>query len=195
MNPINLADLSSLLQLAAGLCLAGAVIIQYHNNLFAPEEAYIEYARSVVSPFVSDKDAYEELQHAIAFLENIVFENKFAPTRTLDRLVGLNIISGSISTILIALPALHFLEQVPFYVAAIISIACFAPLVLSLLFVRRGYGKYSAEVSRGKSILREKISNGLASAPNHYVERDRPQAALVGSLRGSGATAAPHIER
>ncbi len=30
---------------------------------------------------------------------------------------------------------------------------------------------------------------------NHSVERDRPQAALVGSLRGFGATAAPHVKR
>jgi hypothetical protein len=30
---------------------------------------------------------------------------------------------------------------------------------------------------------------------NHSVERDRPQAALVGSLRGSAAAAAPHVKR
>ena len=30
---------------------------------------------------------------------------------------------------------------------------------------------------------------------NHSVERDRPQAALVGSLRGFAATAAPHVKR
>jgi len=31
--------------------------------------------------------------------------------------------------------------------------------------------------------------------PNPSVERDRPQAALVGSLRGFAATAAPHVKR
>ena len=31
--------------------------------------------------------------------------------------------------------------------------------------------------------------------PNNSVERDRPQAALVGSLRGFAATAAPHVKR
>lgn len=163
MNPVNLADLSSLLQLAAGLSLAGAVIIQYHNNLFAPEESYIEYARSVVSPRVNEKNAYEELQHAIASLENVVLTHKFAPVKTLNRLVVLNIISGIISTFLIALPAFHFLQQVPFYVAAIISTTCFAPLVLSLFFVKREHAKYSAKVSQEKSILSEKISNGLAA--------------------------------
>ncbi len=30
---------------------------------------------------------------------------------------------------------------------------------------------------------------------NNSVERDRPQAALVGSLRGFAATAAPHVKR
>lgn len=30
---------------------------------------------------------------------------------------------------------------------------------------------------------------------NHSVERDRPQAALVGSLRGFAAAAAPHVKR
>jgi hypothetical protein len=32
-------------------------------------------------------------------------------------------------------------------------------------------------------------------APNPSVEMDRPQAALVGSLRGFAATAAPHVKR
>ena len=36
---------------------------------------------------------------------------------------------------------------------------------------------------------------GLATTPNNSVERDRPQAALVGSLRGFAATAAPHVKR
>lgn len=31
--------------------------------------------------------------------------------------------------------------------------------------------------------------------PNNSVERDRPQAALVGSLRGFTAAAAPHVKR
>jgi len=31
--------------------------------------------------------------------------------------------------------------------------------------------------------------------PNNSVERDRPQAVLVGSLRGFAATAAPHVKR
>ena len=31
--------------------------------------------------------------------------------------------------------------------------------------------------------------------PNHSVERARPQAALVGALRGFAATAAPHVKR
>ena len=31
--------------------------------------------------------------------------------------------------------------------------------------------------------------------PNNSVERDRLQAALVGSLRGFAATAAPHVKR
>lgn len=30
---------------------------------------------------------------------------------------------------------------------------------------------------------------------NHYVERDRLQAALAGSLRSFAATAAPHVKR
>ena len=30
---------------------------------------------------------------------------------------------------------------------------------------------------------------------NNSVERDRPQAALVGSLRGFAAAAAPHVKR
>ena len=30
---------------------------------------------------------------------------------------------------------------------------------------------------------------------NHSVERDRPQAALGGSLRGFAAAAAPHVKR
>lgn len=30
---------------------------------------------------------------------------------------------------------------------------------------------------------------------NHSVERDRPQAALAGSLRGFAATATPHVKR
>ena len=30
---------------------------------------------------------------------------------------------------------------------------------------------------------------------NNSVEMDRPQAALVGSLRGFAATAAPHVKR
>lgn len=32
-------------------------------------------------------------------------------------------------------------------------------------------------------------------SPNHSVERDRPQATLVGSLRGFAATAAPDVKR
>lgn len=31
--------------------------------------------------------------------------------------------------------------------------------------------------------------------PNNSVERDRLQAALIGSLRGFAATAAPHVKR
>ena len=31
--------------------------------------------------------------------------------------------------------------------------------------------------------------------PNNFVERDRPQAELVGSLRGFAAAAAPHVKR
>jgi len=35
----------------------------------------------------------------------------------------------------------------------------------------------------------------LALIANNSVERDRPQAALVGTLRGCAATAAPHVKR
>lgn len=40
-----------------------------------------------------------------------------------------------------------------------------------------------------KTALRERVR------ANNSVERDRPQAALVGSLRGFAAPAAPHVKR
>lgn len=45
-------------------------------------------------------------------------------------------------------------------------------------------------------LLRYKLNRSrMQKRPNHSVERDRPQAALVGSLRGFAATAAPHVKR
>ena len=35
----------------------------------------------------------------------------------------------------------------------------------------------------------------MAATANCSVERDRPQAALVGTLRGFAAPAAPHVKR
>lgn len=35
----------------------------------------------------------------------------------------------------------------------------------------------------------------VAARSNNSVEMDRPQAALVGSLRGFAAAAAPHVKR
>jgi hypothetical protein len=47
---------------------------------------------------------------------------------------------------------------------------------------------------RAQSRPRPRRPRQVAEA-NSSVERDRPQAALVGSLRGFAATATPHVKR
>ena len=56
------------------------------------------------------------------------------------------------------------------------------------------YWRFEFRENEGVGEIR-KIRGHGATMPNPSVERDRQRAALVGSLRGYAAPAAPHLKR
>lgn len=170
MAQVNLGDLASLLQLAAGLSLASAVVIKRHLDYLKPQQEYLDFARTVVMPRVKNQMILERLELAAARFEGSILTTRFEPSSILNRLAVLNLLSGIISTVLLALPAFQVINVISVSTAFVVALGAYVPLALSLSygqFIRSGFTK---KLAASRETLSKEIQSGLSSAESTGVE-------------------------
>jgi hypothetical protein len=132
---ILLADMASGLQLAAGLNLASAVLMQTHRQNMERYSDFIAYARDVVGPQAPNDEARDRISQRAAQLEQGLLDARFRPYPILKRLSVLCLVSGTVSTVCLFIPAFCQAYGLPIWSALTLAVGCFLPVVLSLFYV------------------------------------------------------------
>lgn len=162
MTTVNLMDLSSVLQLAAGLNLAAGVVMQWHKIFLSPREEYVAYIRTVVLPRISRRESRELVEEITAELESVILQSRFSPYPLIKRLARLCIMSGVISAALLAMPAFYPPTLLSRISAFVILLGSFAPIALSLAYVALTHRNRDKKIKTVMDRLQNTVSQSLS---------------------------------
>ena len=158
---IDLADLSSAIQLACGLNLAAGVILQRQRALLSPHEEYVAWVRSVVKERVSNTELRAKLDHQLAVADDAIFSSRFTNLRAIRRLPALCILAGLSSLFLLVLPAFQKPTELSTAAAILTLLAIFAPLPLALFDVENRYRRRLRSIEHAKDELQNVVEEAL----------------------------------
>lgn len=156
---IDLLDLSSAVQLAAGLNLASGVILSRHMSIVSGQQEYIDYVRNVVSPRSSDPQLRERLDNRIASLEQEVLKLRFSPP--INILSKLCLIAGVACVIALIIPPFFRPSLMDEKVALCLLLLMYVPIPLSFYIVEMSSKKHKRNIDLEKEYVQKIVHEML----------------------------------